>query len=136
MVTKYNYRDIEEIKKDTPYISEIIVEFIQESNPDLSFLEQDYNDVEDEQERQKYVEEDKKILEDYNNQQWYMMGIMAKACIKMDYIGYPSNYTQHIGELHSGGIWGISSLDNNLINEEKERQIKELKKIIKKMNIK
>ena len=50
----------------------------------------------------KYALQDYERMRKYNNQYWYMMGIMATA----QYVLPDSNVVQ---EMHSGGLWGIES---------------------------
>jgi hypothetical protein len=47
------------------------------------------------------VEQDYRRMEDYNRQGWCMIGIIAKAVVRM-----PSGLTQTI---RSGGLWGVES---------------------------
>lgn len=75
-----------------------------DDSPDLSYLEQDYNDVEDAAERVKYREQDRARLDAYRRDEWRMIGIRAKATIWIDRPGYRTNYT-----LESPGLWGIES---------------------------
>ncbi len=75
-----------------------------DSYPDLSYLEQDYKDVVDEAEREKYKAQNAERLAAYNRGEWHMIGIRAKATVWVERVNYRTSY-----ELESPGIWGIES---------------------------
>lgn len=64
-------------RPNTPQVT--TVEFVRgestDENPDLSFLKQEYNDVTDERERAKYLEQDRVRLAAYNAGDWFMRGL-------------------------------------------------------------
>ena len=75
-----------------------------DSYPDLSYLEQDYKDVVDEAEREKYKAQDAERLAAYNRGEWHMIGIRAKAIVWVERVNYRTIY-----ELESPDLWGIES---------------------------
>lgn len=77
---------------------------LDDDSPDLSHLEQGYDDVADPEERAKYRRQDLVRLAAYRNGGWYMMGIRAVATIWIERPGYRTNY-----EISSPGLWGIES---------------------------
>lgn len=75
-----------------------------DTDPDLSFLEQSYDDVADPEERAKYRQQDLARLVAYRRDDWYMIGIRAVATIWIDRGSYKTHY-----EMKSPGLWGIES---------------------------
>ncbi len=75
-----------------------------DSYPDLSYLEQDYKDVVDEAEREKYKAQNAERLAAYNRGEWHMIGIRAVAIVWVERVNYRTSY-----EITSPGIWGIES---------------------------
>ena len=124
-------------KVNTPLKSNIRIEKITvereiDGNPDLSYLEQDYSDVKNEKEKQKYLEQDKKRLAEYNNDSWSMLGITAKAEVSYD-IGQGS---RRIERFTSGGLWGIESdSDEKYLIEVENEQLENLKEHLRQFNV-
>lgn len=69
---------------------------------DLSYLQQDYKEVADPVERQKYKDLDALRLAAYNRGEWHMIGIRARAVVQVQRPGYTTLY-----EMESPGLWGI-----------------------------
>lgn len=80
-------------------------EILVDEEGDLSFLEQDYADVEDADERAKYQAEDKKRLAAFNRGDWYMTGISVVAEVLVPIGG--NSFTTFT--LASAGLWGVES---------------------------
>ena len=74
-----------------------------DTNPDLSFLEQDYADLPEEL-RAIYKAQDKMRLEEYEEGAWEMVGVRAKATIAINHGHSITTYT-----LTSPGVWGVES---------------------------
>lgn len=114
-------------------IDKITVKRETDDNPDLSFLQQDYAEVKNEKERQKYLKQDKDRLEAYNRDEWYMMGIVAEA-----EVSYPMDAqgNRRIERFSSGGLWGIDSdSDEKYIKEVEEEQLDDLKAHLEVFNV-
>lgn len=98
--------------------------------PDLSYLQQDYTDVEDDEERQSYLDQDKTRLETYGNT-WTTIGIVAKAVI---YIPLGSALMMH--EIESPGLWGVEDdSDDKYLDEIFENEKDILLEILEKLNV-
>lgn len=97
-----------------------------DEHPDISHLEQDYADVVDEAEREKYRAADRARLEAYNNGDWHMRGLFVRACISVP-IGGGSFCMFH---LDSPGLWGVESDCGDAYEQEiwrdEERQLKDM----------
>lgn len=76
----------------------------EDNSPDLSHLEQSYDDVADPAERAKYRQQDLARLVAYRRGDWHMIGIRAKAQILVQRNGFGTWY-----EMESAGLWGIES---------------------------
>ena len=85
------------------YASEIRYVDVEDDSPDLSYLTQDYNEVGDEEERQRYLVQDRARLASYGRS-WWMIGIQAKVCI---YIPLGSRTIAQT--IASPCLWGIES---------------------------
>jgi len=135
MEKKYKNLDDDAIKPITenkPFIQKITINVMIDDDPDLSYLEQDYKDTEDLNEREKYKEQDKERLDAYYRGSWNTVGVKA-SCEVLIPIGNKSFMTQKI---NSGGLWGIESdSDKEHIEEIKQEQIEELKRHLKLFNI-
>ena len=80
-----------------------------DNDGDTSWLTQDYADVADPEERQRYKDQDAARLKAYRAGDWHFIGIRAKALIRVDrYSGKTLNYTV-FHEMTSPGLWGIES---------------------------
>lgn len=89
-------------------INKIIIKHILDTDPDLSFLKQDYRGADvTEEENERYQEQDKKRLESYGYT-WEMIGIKAVAEIHITSNSWSPPQTQ-IHEISSGGLWGVES---------------------------
>ena len=112
-------------------IRKITVKHILDESPDLSYLEQEYEE-ETAENRATYKEQDKKRLDAYNNNQWCCIGIRAFGEFLVPFDDH-SGIIEHIS---SGGLWGIESdTDASEIKGTEEEQIAELKKIAGILNI-
>lgn len=80
-------------------------EVMTDESPDLSFLEQDYADVNPRAEREKYKAQDRERLAAYNRGEWYMTGVRVVADVLVP-IGGNSFRSFSIA---SGGLWGVES---------------------------
>ena len=130
---KYNYNDktIKPITEGKPFCIEIRTKTMIDDNPDLSYLSQDYHEIEDIDEREKYRNQDIVRLENYNNS-WNTIGIKAYTMIYLP-IG---NNSFKLQEIDSGGLWGIESdSEKEYIQEIKNEQIDELKGYLKMLNV-
>lgn len=76
-----------------------------DEHPDLSHLEQRYEDIGEPEERAKCLEQDRARIEAYNNGEWHMRGLWVRACISVP-IGGGSFAMFH---LDSPGLWGVES---------------------------
>ena len=115
-----------------PYIKEIIIKHIIDNNPDLSYLQQDYKDENvTNEENEKYQKQDKQRLDDYYKGNWHMIGIKASTDLWVDYNGY----SQIIGNIHSGGLWGNESDFSDDIKDIDKEQLEELKDILNGLEI-
>lgn len=80
-------------------------EVSEDTDGDASYLEQDYDDVVDPIERQKYKNYDAARLKALALGDWYFIGLRARATIVITRdTGYSTVY-----ELTSAGLWGIES---------------------------
>lgn len=80
-------------------------EGLTDESPDLSWLEQNYADVPDEAEREKYLEQDRERLAAYNRGDWYMTGVRVVAHVLVP-IGGTSF---RIFDMASAGVFGVES---------------------------
>lgn len=60
---------------------DIVIERREDEAPDLSYLEQDYSDVEDLTEREKYLQQDRERLEALHSGDWSMMYVLVTVRI-------------------------------------------------------
>ena len=115
-----------------PYIKEIIIKHDLETDPNLDFLQQDYTcDEVTVWENEKYQRQDKQRLDDYYKGNWHMIGIEASTDLWVDFNGY----SQIIGNIHSGGLWGNESDFDDAIKENDKEQLEELKDILNGLGI-
>jgi nitrogen fixation/metabolism regulation signal transduction histidine kinase len=88
---------------------EVTIQFMRcqapDSSPDISHLEQDYADVTDLQEREKYLAQDRERLAAYHREEWNMRGLWVEARVMVP-IGQGS-FTMHT--IKSAGAWGVES---------------------------
>lgn len=99
----------------TKEIESISCQQIFDVDGDISYLQQYDINSKDSEER-KYALQDKKRLEAYYNDEWYFIGIQAKAEIRINGISQV---------ITSGGLWGIESDSgddyfNKIYQDEKE----------------
>lgn len=107
-------------------LESISKEFIIDESPDLSYLEQDYEDC-TKQEAIKHKAQDENRLQRYNDGYWHMIGIKAKAKIRINGI---------FETVTSGGLWGIESdSDQKYFDEVFEEQKSELIDMLKEIGI-
>ena len=99
-----------------------------DDSPDLSFLQQDYLEVKNEKERLKYIRQDKQRLEDYYNEKWSMLGIIAKAEVSYEMTNVYPKGNRRIERFTSGGLWGIESdSGEKCLKEIEAEQLEDLK---------
>lgn len=134
-MNEYNNIDSKTLKpihEGRPFIKNIGVKTIEDNDIDISYLQQDYNDVEDIKERERYIQEDKDRLEKLYNGYWSFIGIRAFAIV---YIPIHNN-SFNMQTISSSGLWGIESdSDKDYIESIKHGQIDELKGYLKLFNI-
>ena len=114
-----------------PTVTKITVKRIIDGDPDLSYLQQNYEEKEfSETQRIEYKQKDKERLESYGTF-WFMLGIKAEA----EYL-IPNGSYAIIQNLHSGGLWGVESdSGKDYLESIENEQIDELKDYCRKMNI-
>jgi len=100
-----------------PCLEKIYVTKHIDDNPDLSWLEQEYEDCTPE-ERAKNKAMDAKLIRDYNNGLWVSIGIVVKANITLKYLGLEFTHEFHYS------IWGISSNDDYAIKEYQDEYVR------------
>ena len=87
-------------------VDSVRIEWMEDESPDLSWLNQDYNEPEiDPEDRLNYKSQDLKRLADYEAGKWSMMGCRAIAEVSRP-IGQGS---RRLETFTSGGLWGIES---------------------------
>lgn len=82
------------------------IETLDDSDPDTSYLSQDYLDVPDAAERQKYLAQDAARLAAYKRGDWHYIGVRARATITI-HDSVDRSTWQH--DLTSCGLWGVES---------------------------
>lgn len=115
------------------HIDEIKIVQAYDDDPDLSYLEQDYNDPSiPPEEAAKYQQQDAERLETYGAL-WYMTGIYAQASIIRI---YPTGGHQYVADARSGGLWGVESdSDPEYFQSIAQEQLAELRDILTDMGI-
>lgn len=116
--------------KSKPYIKEIVIEHVIESDPDLSYYNED--NLTDLNEEQKTI---MRYRYEHYGSHWCSYGIQARAQIYIDDINNKHVFTSHIGELQSGSIWGIESDADQMIDDYNTQQVDELKKYLSMFDI-
>lgn len=111
-------------------VKRIYVEQVPDYEPDLSYLEQDYNDPSiPAEEAERYREQDRERLEAYNRGEWYCIGIRAVAEIEI-----PSDVEGGWwlrDKIASPGIWGTESdSDESYVDELGEDELAMLRDIL------
>jgi hypothetical protein len=76
-------------------------------------------EVEGTENYQKYGKQDFERMEGLNNQNWYFMGIIAKAEIRTE--------TGTMQVIRSGGLWGIESDSGNYLDEVGKEELENLR---------
>lgn len=72
-----------------------------DTDPDLSYLEQDYNDISiPAEEAVKYRQQDAERLAAYNRNEWSCIGIYAEALLEVQGV---------LQKVRTAGVWGIES---------------------------
>lgn len=98
--------------------------------PDMSYLEQDYKDVADPIEREKYLKRDREKLETYG-ETWNFISIRAAVNVQI-----PVDDCFYIHTFTTPGIYGIESdSDKDFIQEAFEEECLILIDILKALNI-
>lgn len=135
METKYFNIDSKKLKpihEGRPFITNIEVKTIEDNDYDISYLTQSYDDVEDINEREKYINQDKERLDKFRCGEWYYIGIRAIAIV---YIPIHNN-SYNMQTITSSGLYGIESdSDKDYIQSVKHKQVDELKEYLKLLNI-
>lgn len=91
---------------------------------DLSYLEQDYNDVPAD-EAAKYREQDRERLEAYQRGEWWCVGIDACAVVVVNHVRQT---------ITSGGLWGIESdSGEDYLREVAEEELSSLADILREL---
>ena len=116
-------------KKSGKYVEWAEVEWIQDENPDLSWLEQT---VEDHmaggvtrEEAEQYVERDRARIASHGTD-WFMVGLRAKATVVV------AGTVQHIS---SPGLWGIESDAGDYFRTVAREEITQLNEILEAMDL-
>lgn len=90
----------------TARIERVYVESVYDEQPDLSWLEQDYNDPSiTPEEATRYRAEDAARLDAFHRGDWYMVGVRLAADVRLVRPGR----VDKIIRLTTPGIWGIES---------------------------
>jgi len=131
---EYNHiteKTIKPVTENKPFVKEMKIIIMCDNSPDLSHLTQGYNDVKNDDERQKYLNQDAERLKNYGDT-WECIGI---KCIAVVYIPIGQN-NYKIQEIDSGGLWGLETdSDKEYLTTVKNEQIDELKGYLKLFNI-
>jgi len=110
-----------------PILEKIYVTKYVDSNPDLSYLKQDYfadhytgkeayMNVTQEQ-NEKYKAQDAKRLEAYYNDEWSMLGIVAKSWIQLFHKGLLFEHE------FSESVWGVESDNEEYVKSIIQEQV-------------
>jgi hypothetical protein len=86
-------------------VESVRVAWVVDESPVLSHLEQDYADVENVEERERYLREDRARLAGYGDS-WTMEGCVARATVSLLH-GHDGSRSLH--EFRSPGIYGVES---------------------------
>lgn len=119
-------------------LANIEIVFDYDSDPDLSYLEQDYADVKSPVKRNQYRKQDRERLAAYNAGDWHMVYLYAKATVAVDTGADPAHNVNWITRqtLQSGGIGGVESdAGRDYLTELAREQLAELKGIVEAMGI-
>ena len=103
-----------------PVLEKIYVNHLVDSQPDLSWLQNEYEDCKPKN-REKYKAEDARILRNYNNGLWVGIGIVAHAEISITYNGLKFYHK------FNSSIWGVCSFDKEGIEMYQQEQIEAIK---------
>jgi hypothetical protein len=103
-----------------PHLEKIYVNHFIDSDPDLSWLQNEYEDCTPE-ERERCKAEDARILRNYNNGLWVAIGIVAHAEISITYNGLKFYHE------FKSSIWGVCSFDDEGIKMYQQEQIEHIK---------
>lgn len=90
---------------------------ITDDGPDTSYLHQDYRDVKDPAEREKYLAQDRARVEAYDRGEWHFIGVRARAHVEVRRGKNITCYT-----IDSAGLWGIESDSDDSYLEEVFRE--------------
>ncbi len=121
--------------KNRPFVNSITIRIMVDEDPCLEHLKQDYSDVDDYDERVKYLEQDEQRLKDYFAGKWSMLGISADAEVYVPSIVELEHNGFMIQHIVSGAVWGVESDSDDCIEEYKKDQLIELEKYLKVFNI-
>lgn len=104
MTIAQQFRNLDASKREQKVYIEFRRDILEDESPDLSFLEQEYEDVSP-KERTKYRRQDAKRLAAYERGDWYMTGIRVIAEIMVPIGG--TSFCCY--KLESAGLWGVES---------------------------
>ena len=112
-------------------VDSVEIEHIVDTDPDTSYLEQDYSDCTP-QERAKNKAQDAARLRGFNQGDWHYVGVRAKA-----HVSYQcGNGSRRLETFTSGGLWGIESDSSPEYFEEVEaEQLHDLQQHLKQFRI-
>ena len=140
---------------DKPIIEKITVVRMIDDCPDVSYLETTQDEqgniltsdrytqeeyLENPEQVQGYIDEDKQRLEDFNEGNIYMTGIQAKA--EVSYTIFNGTEQNHVGtakrleRFASGGLWGIESdSGDDYFKEVQADELADLKDHLERFNV-
>lgn len=123
-------------------ISGLRIVWQEDTNPDLSYLDSDFDDLENscrysqtdvetygEQQVREWVEQDRKRLEEYGNT-WIETGIWAECTVFVR-----QGHGWLMLPVRSGGLWGLESdSDAGFIRTEAKQQLRDLAEVLRTLN--
>lgn len=121
MSKRYNHMDVRDIKAGEKRLTAVVVEWLYDETPDLSYLDQFKNSRDTEYQKYYKVDQERKAAYDID---WNMTGCQAKATVL---VGEGNGFAR-IQEFTSGGIWGIESdSDDDFKREMEQEELSDLK---------
>lgn len=122
----------------TVRLSKLEVVYKPESYPDLSYLEQEYNETKSPVTRRLYRKQDRERLAAYNRDEWHMMNVYAVATITIDSGSDPAHNVNWITRqtVRSSGIGGVESdADTDHLASIAEQELEELRGILAQLGV-